>query len=146
MIRTIRTTEKSHGEAETATIHVSREPPADKSHTSPVITPAAVYINGRRVEDAAKPVALKTGANPILVRYEHAGRGHFVMRRADCPHPAERAKLAMRWHEDPGVIPFDVFADEQAVEYFRFQSAPGTTAIRLQACGEVQALVDGVPM
>ncbi len=55
-------------------------------------------------------------------------------------------KRTMRWHEDPGVIPFDVYADEQAVELFRFQSAPGTTAIRLQACGEVQALLDGVPM
>jgi hypothetical protein len=129
-----------------ATIHVSRGAPADRSHTSRVITPATVYVNGARVIDFERPISLEAGSNPILIRYDHAGRGHFVLRRQDCAAPKNRRKLAMRWHNDPGVIPFDIYAGDQAPEWFRFVSAPGTTAIRVQALGDVQAWIDGEPM
>ena len=133
-------------EALSATIHASRGAPADKSHTSPVLVPAAVYVNGTRVRDLAQPVALKAGANTVVVRYNRAGRGHFVMRRQDRPMPDERERLAMRWHNDPGVIPFDVHAGKRAAEWLRFVSAPGTKAIRVRAVGDVRAWIDGVPM
>lgn len=129
-----------------ANILVSRKPPADKSHTSPIITPAALYINGARVGDLAKPVSLKAGANPILIRYDHAGRGHFVMRQETGPCPDEQQPLAMRWHNDPGVIPFDVYAGQRKAEWFRFRTAPGTKAIRVKALGDTQAWIDGQPM
>ena len=128
-----------------ADILVSRGAPADKSHTSPVLTPAAIYINGTRVPDVGRPVALEAGANPTLIRYDHAGRGHFVLRRASAP-PAARARLAMRWYGDPAVIPLDVSAGRHAAEWFRFLSAPGTAAIRVRALGQVQAWIDGKPM
>jgi hypothetical protein len=129
-----------------AEILVSSGPPADKSHTSPVITPAAVFVNGTRVPDLSQPVALKRGANPTLVRYNHAGRGHFVMRRKDQPLPKERLPLAMCWYNDLGVLPFDVYAGDRAAEWFRFTSAPGTRAIQVQARGEVQAWINQEPM
>ena len=53
---------------DTATFAVSRGAPADKSHTSPVITPAAVYVNGQLIADLAQPVSLKAASNPILRR------------------------------------------------------------------------------
>ncbi len=129
-----------------AAILVSRGAPEDKSHTSPVITPAAVYLNGKPVADLTQAVALKAGSNPLLVRYDHGGRGHFVLRRQDLPIPTVRQPLAMRWHGDPGVIPFDVTAGRQPAEWFRCLSAPGTSAIRLQARGKVEAWLDGEPM
>ena len=129
-----------------ALICVSTEPPADKSHTSRVISPSAVYLNGIKVDDLSSPVALKAGANPTLVRYDHAGRGHFVLRRADVPLPQERAKLAMRWYNDPAVIPFDIHAGANPAQWLRFVSAPGTSAIRTAARGEMQAWIDGKPM
>jgi hypothetical protein len=128
-----------------ADIRVSRGAPADKSHTSPVLTPAAVYINGRRIGDLTRPVALNAGANPTLIRYDHAGRGHFVLLRASSPPPA-RAELAMRWHGDPAVIPLDVWSADPVAEWFRFLSAPGTTAIRVRPLGQVQAWLGGKPM
>jgi hypothetical protein len=128
-----------------AEILVSRGPPADKSHTSPVLTPAAVYINGKRIADLRHPVVLNAGSNPTLIRYDHAGRGHFVLRRA-APPPRARARLAMRWYGDTAVIPLDVSAGDPAAEWFRFLSAPGTTAIRVRSLGQVQAWIDGKPM
>ena len=133
-------------QAVTAEVAVSREPPADKSHTSPVITPAAVYVNGAAVTDLAKGVALKAGPNPLLVRYDRAGRGHFVLRRQGVPPPAKPQPLSMRWSGDEGVIPFDVSAGARSAEWFRFLSAPGTSAIRVQANGAVEAWLDGAPM
>ncbi|MDD2600256.1 MAG: glycosyl hydrolase [Kiritimatiellae bacterium] len=130
----------------TASIHVSNAPPVDQSHTSPVITPAVLYVNGHRLSDLTAPVALLQGANPTLVRYDHAGRGHFVMRRVDRPLPTTRQPLAMRWLNDPGVLPFDVYAGGQTAEWFRFLSAPGTHAIQVQAAGAVQAWINGEPM
>lgn len=133
-------------QAVTAEVAVSRGAPADKSHTSPVITPAAVYVNGAAVADLAKGVALKAGANPLLVRYDRAGRGHFVLRRQGVPPPAKPQPLAMRWSGDEGVIPFDVSAGTKPAEWFRFLTAPGTSAIRVQASGAVEAWLDGAPM
>jgi len=133
-------------EALTAALEVSRTPPADKSHTSPILTPAALYVNGARLADLAQPVQLKAGANPVLIRYDHAGRGHVVLRRQDAPAPQARTPLAMRWYDDAGVIPFDIQAGQPAAEWFRFLSAPGTTALRVQARGKVQAWLNGEPM
>jgi hypothetical protein len=133
-------------QAVTADVLVSREPPVDESHTSPILIPAAVYVNGAAVADLASGVALKAGANPVLVRYDHAGRGHFVLRRRVAPAPAARVPLTMRWTDDPGVIPFDVSAGMRPAEWFRFMTAPGTSALRVQALGAVEAWLDGVPM
>ncbi len=127
-----------------ASILVSHDAPKDASHTSPVLTPAAVYVNSALVPDLTQTVSLKAGANPTLIRYDHAGRGHFVMRYQDQPEPKTHMPLAMRWHQDPGVIPFDVYAGVRKAEWFRFLSAPGTKAIRVRVQG--QAWLDGKPM
>jgi hypothetical protein len=139
-------TSATAGKAMSADIVVSRGAPADKSHTSAVITPAAVFVNGEPVSDMDKPVSLKAGANPVLVRYDQAGRGHFVMRRHNTSVAKDRMPLSMRWYDDPGVIPFDVTAGSQPAEWFRFVSAPGTKAIDVKACGKVQAWLNGEPM
>ena len=133
-------------QAAKATILVSRGAPADKSHSSPVITPAAVYVNGAAVADLAQAVDLQAGANPVLVRYDRGGRGHFVMRQQAVAIPQKRQPLAMRWFGDAGVIPFDVSAGNPPAEWFRFVSAPGTEAIRIQVQGTVEAWIDGEPM
>lgn len=129
----------------TADILISQGPPADKSHTSPVLIPAAIHVNGTRLADLDRPVELNAGSNPVLIRYDHAGRGHFVLRRASPPW-TPRVKLAMRWYGDPAVIPLDAFPGEPAAEWFRFLSAPDTTAMRVHATGQIQAWIDGKPM
>ena len=129
-----------------ANILVSRTAPGDASHTSPILTPAAVFVNGAVVSDLSQPVALQVGANPLLVRYDHGGRGHFVLRQENIARPSLRQPLSMTWTGDGGLIPFDVSAGQQPAEWFRFLSAPGTTAIRVQARGQVEAWLDGQPM
>jgi hypothetical protein len=131
-----------------ATLHVGQAHPVDQPNTSPVVAPSAVFINGRRIHDLAAPVELSCGANPVLLRFEDHGEAHVVLRRRDVPVPEDREALAMRWTHDPGVIPFDPYAGEDRAEWFRFLSAPGTTALRVGALSRqpVQAWINGEPM
>ena len=130
----------------TADILFSDQLPDDKSHTSPVLTPAAIYINGRSVSMPNNGINLNAGTNPILVRYDSAGRGHFVLRQHDVPEPSDRKVLSMRWSGDAGIIPFDIAAGQTSAEWFRFLTAPGTSAITVRTPGEAEAWIDGIPM
>ncbi len=115
-----------------ANVLVSEEDREIRVNHSPSTTPAAVYVNGESVSDLQRPVTLQAGANPVLVRFDNWGEAHVVLRREDVPLPEQPEQLAMRWYKDPGVIPFDVSGGDTSAEWFRFVSAPGTTAIQMQ--------------
>jgi len=130
----------------TADILFSDQPPGDNSHTSPILTPAIIYVNGEPVQSPDNGISLKPGSNPVLVRYDNAGRGHFVVRQHDISGPSEKNILSMRWSGDKGIIPFDINAGQTTAEWFRFVTAPGTSAITVRTPGEAEAWIDGVPM
>jgi len=103
-------------------------------------------VNGEPVQSPDNGISLKTGSNPVLVRYDSAGRGHFVVRQHDISGPSEKNILSMRWAGDKGIIPFDINAGQTAAEWFRFLTAPGTSAITVRTPGDAEAWIDGVPM
>ncbi len=128
-------------------MHASTADRKIRANSSPTTEPAAVFVNGARV-DLSRSVSLKAGANPLLVRFDDWGEAHVVLRRQGVPVPEKPQPLAMRWYNDPGVIPFAPDAGRADAEWFRFVTAPGTTAIRVQAESRepVQAWIDGEPM
>jgi hypothetical protein len=131
----------------TARIVANTRQEGERPHASEVLTPAAVFLSGTRVEDLQKTVSLRGGANPILVRYDHAGRGYFVLKRdAAEAKPSTRTPLAMTWFDDSSVIRFDVHAGAKPTEWFRFTAPPGLRAMRVTARGTVEAWADGQPM
>ena len=84
----------------------------------------------------------------MLLRYDDCGESHVVLRRAVASEPTNTTPLAMRWYNDPGVAPFDIFAGEEAGEWFRFNAPPGTFAIRVRAesTEPLRAWMNGAPM
>jgi hypothetical protein len=129
-----------------AIIHASEPAPPKGYNYSPVTAPS-IFIDGTPVKDPARPVLLDAGSTPILLRFDGFGESHFVLRRDTVPVPEHPETLAMRWYRDPGVIPFDVHSGKRSAEWFRFVSAPGTSAIRFQSPVEgVRAWIDGTPM
>lgn len=112
---------------------------------SPVIAPAAIYLNGEPVDRAAGSVELQSGANPMLLRFEASGQAHVVLRQFGADMGDEMHALAMPWYEDPALIPYDPFAGTAVAEWYHFLSAPGTSAIELdaQADGAPQVWYDG---
>ncbi len=111
------------------------------------LKPAALWVNGRKVDNLSAKVALKAGANPVLLRYDSVGRTHFVPELADTPAGAATFPLAMRWHTDSAAVPFDAKPqDAQPAGWYRFVSPPGLRAMTITVRGTVQAWADGTPM
>lgn len=118
-----------------------------RPHASEVLAPAAVYVNGERVADPNGAVSLRAGPNPLLVRYDRAGRGYFVLKREGvAPAPPRRTPLSMTWFDDESVIRFDVHGGARPAEWFRFVAPPGFRAMRVTAQGSVEAWADGRAM
>lgn len=131
----------------TARVVASSPKAGEKPHASTVLTPAAVFLNGERLDNLQQAVSLHAGANPILVRYDQAGRGYFVLKREAAPSQSSgRTPLAMTWFDDPSVIRFDVYAGVRPAEWFRFTAPPGLRAMTVSATGAVEAWADGQPL
>ena len=108
--------------------------------------PAAVYINGARLDLAARSAVLRPGSNPLLLRYDHMGRGHFVLEQLPAATDAAAlpGALAMRWWGRPGVVPFDVRPQiSSPAGWYRFTAPPGLHAMALRVLGQVRAWADG---
>ncbi len=111
------------------------------------LQPAAVYVRGEVVADHETNVALKTGANPILIRYDAPGRGHFVVEDIRSAESEDRTPLSMTWYDRSGVLPFDALPTvARPAGWYRFVAPPGLKAMRLTAHGKVEAWVDGRPV
>lgn len=133
--------------ATNARILVSTHNAGPPPHASAVLTPAALYLNGRAVEDLGATVSLRAGSNPILIRYDHAGRGYLVLKREDSfSQPTRSTPLSMTWFDDPTVIRFDPYGGNAAPEWFRFTAPPGFRSMKVTARGTAQAWVNGQRM
>ena len=122
-----------------------------KTHNAnKVISPGAIYINGQKIADSSKPVKLKAGANPILIRLDSHGEAHLVLRKQGAERHEQKVPLAMSWYQDPGLLRFDPYANsEPTSETLRFTSAPGTIGITIpqaHSTTPVQAFHNGEPM
>jgi hypothetical protein len=97
--------------------------------------PTTVWINGAPTASVAK---LHSGANPVLLRYDKPGRGHFVL---------DSASSLADWRNKPGVVLFDTRpAVERPAGWYRFKSAPGLRGLTITAHGKVQAWAEGEPL
>jgi hypothetical protein len=106
--------------------------------------PTAIYVNGGRVRDAAQGVGLSRGGNPLLLRYDTPGRGHFVLQMEGLPTSKERTPLAMRWYDLAGRVAFDVRpSEEKPTAWYRFTAPPGLRGMTLRVHGTPNVWVDG---
>ena len=106
------------------------------------LKPSKVLLNGEVVSGGA--LLLKAGANSLVLEYDKPGRTYFVASTASDVPEAPANSLAMRWHNNPNVLPFDVRAAEKTpIGWYRFAAPPGLRAMTIQARGKVQAWADG---
>jgi len=109
--------------------------------------PAAVWLNHQRTDMGE--LAVNRGANPLLLRYDKPGRGYFVVSAKPGREAAERtaaqpAPLAMKWFDDPSVLPFDPRPQiARPAGWYRFTAPPGLRAMTVQALGKARVWVDG---
>jgi hypothetical protein len=117
--------------------------------------PAAAWLNGKPIDLSDSLITLRTGTNPVLLRYDKPGVGYFLIVSPNASFESGEHEttgtLAMRWfdtgtnrlHAD--IFPFDVFAGKAVQCYYRFQTAPGTTQITVPSATKTMILetIDG---
>jgi hypothetical protein len=116
------------------------------------LLPAAAWLNGSGLDAGTRSATLKSGANPLLLRYDKVGRGWFVLGTAEAGGaPAGQTgtmpwntDLAMRWYRDAGRLPFDTRSHvAQPAGWYRFVSPPGLRGLTIPTRGRVRAWADG---
>ena len=103
--------------------------------------PAAIYINGAEV--SGRSVALNRGYNRVLLRYDGAGRGYFILDR-EHETPEQSYPLAMKWYKNRSVLPFS--PDENGADVpcvFSFTAPPAAQKLSFTAYGDVKVYFDG---
>lgn len=108
------------------------------------LSPASVYIGGKKIGKTSKTIPLRKGSNPLLIRYDKPGRGHFVIiKESNNLNPA-RTPLSMKWWDMDGRIAFDSRPEEKATAgWYRFTAPPGLKSMILRVNGKVKIWVDG---
>jgi hypothetical protein len=110
------------------------------------LIPSTVYLNGRKADISGKQITLMKGANPLLIKYDKAGRGHFVLLRDHSSVPSVRTPLSMTWWDMKERIQFDVrSAEKMPAGYYRFTAPPGLKEMKIVACGSIKLWIDGQP-
>ena len=106
--------------------------------TASGVAPAVVWLAGVR-HAPGDTVALRAGRTPLLVRYDAFGRAALVLRRADLDTDRPSHPLAMRWFDDPAVLPFDCFDGSLAQATYAFEAPPALIAAEVTVRGELLA-------
>jgi len=123
---------------------VYAEAPCQASIVVSGVKPAAVWINGeKRNLDVA--VSLKAGNNLLLVRYDAFGRAAVVLEKAGADKSWRQTHpLAMRWYDNPAVLPFDCFGGALKQSVYTFGAPPALLTAGVTVRGElISATVAG---
>lgn len=107
------------------------------------VKPTMLFVNHSKSEINSKTIALKKGANPVLMIYNKACETYLVVRKPGVPRP-EKQQVAMRWYGDEGVLHFDCSFKNNSSGFFAFESAPGLGSIVFSAYGKLTTWIDGV--
>jgi hypothetical protein len=111
------------------------------------LKPAVVYLNGERLADMETRLKLRLGNNPLLLRYDRPGRGHFVLERNNAGEKRGRIPLTMQWYDAPGLVLFDAYpSPARAAGWYRFTAPPGLHGMTAIIHGNVEGWVNGQPL
>lgn len=100
--------------------------------------PAALYLNGQKVEDAPA-LRLRKGVNELLLHFASHGTTRFVLRRAEPdiePRTLAEAPLRMKFRGDRSLLLFDVRKEAATTGRYTFRSAPGLETLRFSSYGK----------
>lgn len=107
------------------------------------LVPQSIFLNGKEIKNNSDNIPLYEGANPLLLRYNSAGRGHFVMLKKDNIEKVVRTPLSMKWFDMSNKVDFDVHGNENPVGWYRFTAPPGLKNMKIRSNGKLDVWVNG---
>lgn len=105
------------------------------------LVPSALYINGIEERLSGK-ISLSPGRNIVLLRYNSAGRGHFVLIDENADSAKGKTPLSMKWYEMNGRMPFDANPGSTG-GWYRFTAPPGLQSLFIRSEAGIKLFVDG---
>lgn len=106
--------------------------------------PDCIWLNHKRIDNIDEMISLNRGYNYILLKYNQAGRTHFVLEKANKQEFNQAIPLSMNWYNNPNIIPFDASPkDNNKTGWLRFTTPPGMLSMSVKAYGELDAFVNG---
>lgn len=109
------------------------------------LLPSRLWIDGGPLALDAENVALSSGKHSFLLRYDEVGRGYcFLADQSFQRPPLDPHKATLRWHNAPGILPFDAQPDHAApLGWYRFTSSPGLHSLAFRAYGKARVWIAG---
>lgn len=108
------------------------------------LIPAKVWINNKNIDINTSDIELKSGFNPVLLRYENTGRGWFVFKQRNKKPFKQTFPLATDWFLNPDVLSFDNNPEKaQQYGWYRFASPPGTKTVYIVSKAKPEVWVSG---
>jgi hypothetical protein len=109
------------------------------------LLPSKVYINHAPVQNGKEVVELKSGNNPVLLRYDSVGRGFFVFEDNQSKAGWKQSvPLATEWFRKPSVLPFNCLPQaKDRFGWYRFMAPPGARTIFVQSISKPRVWISG---
>jgi len=107
--------------------------------------PEKMYLNNSLIEAGKEMVALKTGNNPLLLKYTATGRGYLVFENSKAPLKGEKpVSLAPDWYLNPQIWPFVANATHpNQFGWYRFPAPPGMKSVYITSKSNPSVWVAG---
>jgi hypothetical protein len=106
--------------------------------------PSKVWVNSKNISTETTEVELKSGFNPVLLKYENTGRGWFVFKQTNEQSFNQTVPLSSHWYLNPEVLSFDSNPKiNQQFGWYRFASPPGTKSVFIASKAKPEVWVAG---
>lgn len=124
---------------------VSSPRPMETKISKSGLLPSKVYVNQTPVQNGKEVVELKSGSNPILLRYDNVGRGFFVFEDNQSKTGWKQSvPLATEWYRKPSVLPFNCLPQAKGrFGWYRFMAPPGARAMFVQSISKPKVWISG---
>jgi hypothetical protein len=109
------------------------------------LLPVKVFLNNRLIESNSQSAKLKSGSNPVLLKFNTIGRGYFVFEepQADVAW-RQSVPLATEWYLNPTILPFNCSVQTpNSFGWYRFPAPPGTRSMVIQSVAKPEVWVAG---
>lgn len=108
------------------------------------LLPSKVWVNSNNIATETAEVELKSGFNPVVLKYENTGRGWFIFTQKNEQTFKQTVGLSTNWYLNPEVLSFDSNpATNQQFGWYRFSSPPGTKAVFIASKAKPEVWIAG---
>lgn len=109
------------------------------------LLPEKVYLNHALIPNGQNLVELKSGSNPVILKYNAVGRGYFVFDDNQLNSGWKQSvPLSTEWYLKPSILAYNCFpSSKEHFGLYRFEAPPGARTMFVQSRTKPEAWISG---